>query len=136
METDIVKQGEMKDKIKKKYLRRTRKLHETKLSGRNLTKGINTCVVSLVRFSGSFVKWTREEANGLKKKEMHMALHPGDDVDKLYVLKKEEGRGLASIEGSVGTSIQRLEDNKEKNEGGLITAIKNDTDNRVTNRMT
>ena len=31
-----------KDKILKEYLRRTRKLLETKLSSRNLTKGINT----------------------------------------------------------------------------------------------
>ena len=32
---------EMKDKIKKEYLRRTRKLLETKLSSRNLIKGTN-----------------------------------------------------------------------------------------------
>ena len=31
----------------------------------------------------------------------HKALHPRDDVDGLYVPRKEEGRGLASIEDSV-----------------------------------
>ena len=41
---------------------------------------------------------------------MHKALHPRDDVDRLYVSRKEGGRGLASIEDSVDTSIQRLED--------------------------
>ena len=45
---------------------------------------------------------------------MHKALHPRDDVDRLYVLRKEGGRGLASIEDSVDTSIQRLEDYIEK----------------------
>ena len=39
-------------------------------------------------------------------------------------------------EDSVDVLIHRLEDNIEKWEGGLITAIKNDTDNTVTNRMT
>ena len=29
---------------------------------------------------------------------MHKALHPRDDVDTLYVSRKEGGRGLASIE--------------------------------------
>ena len=42
LEADTIKQVEMKDKIQKEYLRRTRKLHETKLSRRNLIKGINT----------------------------------------------------------------------------------------------
>ena len=32
---------------------------------------------------------------------MHKALHPRDDVDRLYVSRKEAERGLASIEDSV-----------------------------------
>ena len=67
---------------------------------------------------------------------MHKALHPRDDIDRIYVSTKEGGRRLACFEDSVDTSIQRLEDYIEKYEGGLITANKNDTDNRVTNTMT
>ena len=67
---------------------------------------------------------------------MHKALHPRNDVDRLYVPRKEGGRGLASIEDSVDTSIQWLEDYIEKHEGGLITAIRNNTDNTIDNRMT
>ena len=42
---------------------------------------------------------------------MHKALHPRDDVDRQYVSRKEGGRGLASIEGSVrhiDTTARRL----------------------------
>ena len=67
---------------------------------------------------------------------MHKALHPRDDVDRLYVSRKEGGRGLASSEDSVDASIQRLEDYIQKHEGGLITAFRNDTDNTMDNRMT
>ena len=42
LEADTTKQVEMKDKIQKEYLRRTRKLLETKLSCRNLIKRIDT----------------------------------------------------------------------------------------------
>ena len=49
LETDTIKQVEMKEKIKKEYLRRTRKLHEIKLSSRNHIKGINTWAVLHVR---------------------------------------------------------------------------------------
>ena len=57
-EADTIKQVEMKEKIKKV---RTRKLLETKLYSRNLTKGTKTWAVPLVRYSGPFLKWSRED---------------------------------------------------------------------------
>ena len=42
LEADTIKQSEIKEKIKKEYFRRTRKLLEIKLQGRNLIKGMNT----------------------------------------------------------------------------------------------
>ena len=67
---------------------------------------------------------------------MHKALFPREDVDRLYEPRKEGGRGLASIEDSVDTSIQRLKDYLEKHKRGMITAIRNNTDNTIDNRMT
>ena len=65
---------------------------------------------------------------------MHKTLHPRDDVYKLYVSRKEGGRGLANIEDSVETSIQRVENCIEKH-GGLIAVFRNHTDNMMDNRM-
>ena len=48
---------------------------------------------------------------------MHNALHPRDDVDRLYVSKKKGGREIASIQDSVDTSIQRLKDYFKKRVG-------------------
>ena len=131
MEADTIKQVEMKDKIQNEYLRRNR----------NLIKGINTWAVRLVRYSGPFLKRTRDELKQMDQRTrklmtMHKALHFGDDVDRLNVSRKRRGRGLASIEDSVDASIQRLKDYIEKYEGGLITAIRNDTDNTMDNGMT
>ena len=67
---------------------------------------------------------------------MHKALHTRDDVDRLYVSRKERERGLASIEDSVDASIQRFEDYIEQHERGIITAIRNDTDKTIDDRMT
>ena len=141
LEADTIKQVQMKDKIRKEYLRRNRKLLETKLSSRNLIKGINTWAVPLVRYLGPFLKWTRDELKQMDQRTrklmtIHKALHPSDDVDRLYVSRKKGGRGLASIEDSIDTSIQWLEDYIEKHKRGLITAIKNDTDNTIDDRMT
>ena len=54
-----------------------------------------------------------------------MTLHPRDDVDRLYVSRKEGGIGLTSIEGSI-----------EKLGEGVITATRNRTDDTKTNRTT
>ena len=130
----------MKEKIKKEYLKRTRKLLETKLWSRNLIKGINTWAVPLVRYSGPFLKWAREEFKQMDQKTrkimtIQKALHPRDNVCRLYVSRKGGGRGLASIEDCVDASIQRLEDYVEKHERRLITTIGNDSDNTMANRM-
>ena len=45
---------------------------------------------------------------------IHKALHPKDNVDRLYVSRKEGRRGFDSIEDSVDAFIQRLEDYIEK----------------------
>ena len=92
---------EKKEKIKKEYLRRIRKLLETKLYIRNLITSINTRTVSLVKYSGPYLKWTREDLKQMDQRTgklmtMHKALHPRDDVERLYVSRKEEGRGPSS----------------------------------------
>ena len=45
---------------------------------------------------------------------MHKALHSRDDRDRLYMSRKEGGTGLASIEDSVDSLIQRLEDDIQR----------------------
>ena len=67
---------------------------------------------------------------------MRKAQHPRDEVDRLYVSRKEGGRRLASIKDCVDASIERFEDYIEKHEGRLITATRNDTDDMMTNRRT
>ena len=68
LEADTVKQVKMKDKIQKEYPRRTRKLLETKLSSRNLIKGINAWTVPQFSIEDAFwsgpvnlSKWTKEQ---------------------------------------------------------------------------
>ena len=102
---------------------------------------MNTWAVPIVRYSGHFLKWTREELMQMdhrtrKLMTMHKALHPRDVVFRLYVSRQKGGRGLTSIEDSVDTSIQRLKDYIQKHGGRLITATRKNTDNSRTNRTT
>ena len=65
---------------------------------------------------------------------IHKALHPRDDIDRLYALRKGGWKGLASIDDSIDAPIQRLEEYIKKRRGILITATKNNKDNTNINR--
>ena len=56
LKVDTIKQVEMKDKIRKEYLRRTRKLLEKKTLTQKPHQ--STWAVPLLRYSGLFLKWT------------------------------------------------------------------------------
>ena len=45
---------------------------------------------------------------------MHKALRPRDDIDRLYVLRKERVSSLAIIEERMDVSIRRLENSIKK----------------------
>ena len=114
LETDTIKQAYIREKkIKKEFLRRTRKLLETKLYSRNILKEINTFADLLVRYSGLFLKWTREEIKQMEQrpKNLWRCIRPTSERwQRLYVLRKEEGRRPVSIQNSIEASTRRLED--------------------------
>ena len=64
LERDTIKQSEMKEKIEKKHLRKTRKILESKQYRRNLIKEINTWPVL-------FVGYLQEDLQAFKIASMH-----------------------------------------------------------------
>ena len=127
LEADRIKSQDMKEKIKKEYLRRTRKVLESKLNSGNLIRAINTWAVSLVRYSAAFIGWTHTELEGLDRKTrklmtMHGALHPRSDIDRLYLPRSEGGRGLIGIEDTVTVAIAALEEYVRESEERLLVA--------------
>ena len=55
---------------------------------------------------------------------MHETLDPKDDIDRLFVSKKEGGRGHVNIEYCIEATIQGLEECAKKSKERLITAAK------------
>ena len=55
LETDEMMVNEMKDKAKKEYSRRVRKVLESKGNSGNVFKVINTWILSMVRYSTVFL---------------------------------------------------------------------------------
>ena len=80
------------------------------MNGRNLVRGVNTWTVSLLRYSAAFVSWRKNELQAIDRKTRKLftiygALHPKSDVNRLYIPRKEGGRGLISIEYCVELEV-------------------------------
>ena len=103
IELDKIKETEMKEKITKKYKQRQRLILKSKLNERNKLTAINTWAVAIFRYGAGIIQWKASELkdlNGKSRKTMTMygGLHSKSDVDRLYVKRKQGGRGLISVE--------------------------------------
>ena len=61
LEADKFLEQKMKLNVSKDYIRRLRKVLKSKLNGGSLVRGVNTWVVSLLRFSAAFVSCRKSE---------------------------------------------------------------------------
>ena len=100
---------------------------KSKLNRGNLVRGVNTWAVSLLRYSAAFVSWRKSELQAIDRKTRKLftiygTLHPKSDVDRLYIPRKEGGRGLISIEDCVELAIRGLEVYVHESEETLIQA--------------
>ena len=119
----------MKLNVSKEYIRRLRKVLKSKLNAENLVSGANTWAVSLLRYSAAFISWRKSELQAIDRKTRKLftiygALHPKSDVDRLYIPRKEGGRGLISIEDCVKLAIRGLEVYAHGSEERLIQAAR------------
>ena len=103
---------EMKLKISKEYFR-LRKVLKSKLKGGNSVQGVNIWAVSLLRYSAAFIIWRKCELQTIDRKTrtlvtIYGGLHPKSDADRLYILRKDGGRGLITIEDCVELAVRGL----------------------------
>ena len=119
IELDKIKETEMKEKITKEYKRRQRLILKSKLNGRNKVTAINTWAVAIFRYNPSKASELKDlDRKSRKTMAMHGGLYPKSDVDRLYVKRKEGGRGLISVErcireeeNSLGFYVANSEEN-------------------------
>ena len=128
-EADEVLHKGMKEKLRKEYYRRVRKVLQSKLSGGNVIKAVNTWAVSLLIYSAAFVDWTREDLREFDRKtrkvmNMNSALHPRDSVARLYLPRKEGGRGLMSVEDCVDQAVLGLDNYVSMSRERLLVATR------------
>ena len=81
-----------------------------------------------MRYGAGVLKWRFDELKELDRKSrklltMHKGLHPKSDVDRLYVSRKEGGRGLVSCESTIGSEENILGWNLKNSNENLLQGV-------------
>ena len=139
MEADQVLGGQMKDRLRKEYKRRVKNILQSKLNGGNVITAINTWAVSMMRYTAPFVDWRKDELKEIdrdtrKMMNMYRALHPRDSVARLYLPRKEGGRGLVAIEDCVQLAILGLENYVQDSKERILSPARCEAGERVTEK--
>ena len=121
-ESDGIQHSKMKEKIRKEYNGRVRSILRTELNGRNKMEAINSLAVPVVQYSFGIIDWKISE---LKKSDtktrkllnMQKMSHPKADVERLYIPRKDGGRGLIEVETAFKTATIGLDHYLKHKEG-------------------
>ena len=101
-----IKTKEMKEIVRKEYLRRVKLVAKSKLYAGNMLQAVNTWAVSVVRYTAGILNWYDAELKAMDIKTrkcltMNGAYHRKSNVDRLYMKRKDGGRGLISVKQCV-----------------------------------
>ena len=121
LQLDSIMDKEMRERLKSKYTRRVKKLLRSQLNGDNVIAGMSTWAVGIIRYGARVLDWTKEELKSIDIKTrrlmtMNGSLHPRENVGRLYLARKEGGRGLISCEECVNVEVQNLDKHLSESE--------------------
>jgi Reverse transcriptase (RNA-dependent DNA polymerase) len=103
IDEDVRYRGEItKQRVRTEYIARVRKIWNSELYGRNKAQAHNIFAVPVLTPTFAILDWSKEEIHDLdvltrKQLTMSGSFHRNGDVDRLYVCRKEGGRGLKSV---------------------------------------
>ena len=101
------------------------------MNGGNSIQEVNTWAVSLLRYSAAFISWRKCELQAIDRKNRKLftiygGLHHKSDDDRLYIPRKDGGRGLIAIEDCVELAVRSLEVYVHGSEETLLQAARGD----------
>ncbi|XP_067931056.1 uncharacterized protein [Watersipora subatra] len=113
MQSSINHEAEVHHKAITEYKKRFRQVLRSQLNVRNQVMAINTYAQPVIRYPAGIIKWTEEaikEADiaTCRLLAMHGALHPKSDTTRLYLHRKDGGRGLKNVQQTVKEEEQSI----------------------------
>lgn len=140
-EGDGIDNKSMKNKLRKEYYRRIRKVLDTELCAKNKIKAINTIAIPVMTYSFGLVEWPKEEIKKIDRKTRKLLTsgkihHPKDNVDRIYMRRLDGGRGLLELEEAFETAIMGLSEYIKEEKDELVKIIKKQDEARAKYSIT
>ena len=109
-ENNVLNVKVMKSKLKNEYFVRLKKILKSSLNSKNLITAINTYAVPAISYGFAVLDWSiteldivdRETRNMLKSYHL---LHNKSNITRLYIPRREGGRGLIQIASHYKSTI-------------------------------
>jgi len=135
-ENDDIDNTKMKYNITKEYFRRIRQIFKTELNSKNKIIAINTLAVPVVTYSFGIVDWLRTDIKKMDRKtRKNLTIggihHPKADVERLYVKRRNGGRGLIELESAYDAAIVGLCNYIRLSKDRLIRCVKDHDINKA-----
>ncbi|XP_044751744.1 uncharacterized protein LOC123311738 [Coccinella septempunctata] len=102
-QTYEIKQQENKKAAETELIRRTRKIINSQLSAKNKINAINIWAIPTFTYTAGILNWSKTDLENLDRRirttlTQQGMLHPNSAIERLYLPRKEGGRGLSSLE--------------------------------------
>ena len=128
-ESDGIQHASMKDKVRKECVRRVRAMLRTELNAKNRIKAINTLAIPVITYSFNIVNWNMSEIRKIDRKIRKLLTcngmhHPKADTDRLYLPRREGGRGLIQLELTYKTTTIGLHQYLEHSKDWMLKLVK------------
>ena len=106
---------------------------KSELKTRNKITATEALVVTILRYSFGIINWRNEEIKKIDRKNRKMLTmyykmhHPKADIDRLYIKRKEGGRGLVQVEAAYKVEIINNAEylNTNYKEDQFVNVVKN-----------
>ncbi|XP_044749654.1 uncharacterized protein LOC123310250 [Coccinella septempunctata] len=114
-QTFEIRQQENKMETERELIRRVRRIMNTQLSAKNKMEAINIWAVPVFAYTAGILIWSKSDLEKLDRKirsilTQYGTLHPNSAIERLYLPRKEGGRGLSNLQ-----DIYLKEEKKIKN---------------------
>jgi hypothetical protein len=131
-ESNGIQHQQRKERLKKECTRRLRMILKSELNAKNKITAIGALAIPVLRYSFGMINWRLEEIKKIDRKtrkilRVYKMHHPKADIDRLYVRRKERGRGLSQIVAAFRTEIINIAEylnKKHSQEDQFVNIIK------------
>jgi hypothetical protein len=102
---------------------------DTEFSANSKIQAIGSLALPALRYSFGIINWHQEELQNLDRETrklltIHGQHHPKEEVDRLYVPRKQGGRGLINFEEVYTAELTKLVEYLESKEDPLLHIVR------------